>query len=44
MAAKMNTDKTKEGHDLRRKLFRDFDPNGNGYLSLAEVRASKLGH
>ena len=22
---------------IRKKMFKDFDPNGNGYLSLAEV-------
>jgi Ca2+-binding EF-hand superfamily protein len=30
-------DKTPEGIQKRKKLFKDFDPNGNGFLSLAEV-------
>lgn len=30
-------DRTQEGLDKRSQMFRDFDPNGNGYLSLAEV-------
>jgi Ca2+-binding EF-hand superfamily protein len=29
--------KSKEDAEKRKKLFRDFDPNGNGYLSLAEI-------
>ena len=35
--AKLPTDKTPEQRVMRRDLFRAFDPNGNGYLSLAEV-------
>src|SRR5690242_3641046 len=30
-------DKSKESVAKRNKMFRDFDPNGNGYLSLAEL-------
>ena len=29
-------DKTPEQTERRKKMFREFDPNGNGYLSLAE--------
>lgn len=29
--------KDKDSVERRNKMFRDFDPNGNGYLSLAEV-------
>jgi Ca2+-binding EF-hand superfamily protein len=36
-AKKIPIGKTPEDSDKRRKLFREFDPNGNGYLSLAEV-------
>ena len=31
-------DRTKADKEERKKMFRNFDPNGNGYLSLAEVR------
>ena len=34
---KLPTMKTKVGQGKRLALFRSFDPNGNGYLSLAEV-------
>jgi len=35
---KLPTSKTdKEQIQLRKKLFKSFDPNGNGYLSLAEI-------
>lgn len=30
-------ERTPEGLEKRRQLFKDFDPNGNGYLSLAET-------
>ena len=29
--------KNEEQTKLRKKMFRDFDGNGNGYLSLAET-------
>jgi len=35
--AKTPTEKTNEKLKIRRQLFRRFDPNGNGYLSLAEA-------
>ncbi len=35
--SELPTQKTKEALELRKKLFNGFDPNGNGYLSLAEV-------
>jgi Ca2+-binding EF-hand superfamily protein len=31
------TEKTAEQKEKRQALFSTFDPNGNGYLSLAEV-------
>lgn len=34
---KLPTDKTPEQQEKRRKLFAAFDPNGNGFLSLAEI-------
>jgi Ca2+-binding EF-hand superfamily protein len=34
---KLPTDKTAEEKAKRMKMFEQFDPNGNGYLSLAEV-------
>ena len=34
--SKLPLGRDKEGVALRTKMFRDFDPNGNGYLSLAE--------
>ncbi len=36
-AAKLPTGKSNSEKALRDELFRQFDPNGNGYLSLAEV-------
>ena len=30
-------ERTPEGLEKRKKMFRDFDPNGNGFLSLAET-------
>jgi hypothetical protein len=35
--AKLPSDKTAEAKAVRSKLFDQFDPNGNGYLSLAEA-------
>jgi Ca2+-binding EF-hand superfamily protein len=35
--AKMPMEKTPEQNAKRAELFKAFDPNGNGYLSLAEV-------
>ena len=37
LAAKLPVGRSDEDKKKRRKLFNDFDPNGNGYLSLAEV-------
>lgn len=34
--AKLPLEKTEEQKDERGKIFESFDPNGNGYLSLAE--------
>ena len=43
LADKLPWKKTKEHHRRRLELFRDFDPNGNGHLSLAEIdRGVKL--
>jgi len=35
--AKLPTGKCKEDKERRKKMFSQFDPNGNGVLSLAEV-------
>ena len=35
--SKLPLERDQEGVKKRAKLFRDFDPNGNGYLSLAEI-------
>src|SRR5690606_71759 len=35
--SKLPLERNQDGVNKRAKLFRDFDPNGNGYLSLAEV-------
>jgi Ca2+-binding EF-hand superfamily protein len=35
--SKLPTEKTAEQKAKRKELYRGFDPNGNGYLSLAEV-------
>lgn len=35
--AKLPTGKSNEEKARRKQMFRDFDPNGNGVLSLAEV-------
>jgi len=37
VGAQMPIGKDVKSKDIRRKLFRKFDPNGNGLLSLAEV-------
>ena len=34
---KLPFERTDEAKEKRRELFKQFDPNGNGYLSLAEV-------
>ena len=34
---KLPYERTEEAKEKRKKLFAQFDPNGNGYLSLAEV-------
>jgi Ca2+-binding EF-hand superfamily protein len=36
VAAKLPVEKTAEQKEHRRQLFAGFDPNGNGYVSLAE--------
>ncbi len=35
--AKLPYERTDEQKEKRKDLFKQFDPNGNGYLSLAEV-------
>ena len=35
---KMPYKRNKKDKRKRKTLFKQFDPNGNGYLSLAEVR------
>mmetsp|Transcript_81121 Transcript_81121/g.251758 ORF Transcript_81121/g.251758 Transcript_81121/m.251758 type:complete len:463 (+) Transcript_81121:48-1436(+) len=37
ISAKLPFERTKEAFQKRSELFNQFDPNGNGYLSLAEV-------
>eukprot|EP00211_Chloroparvula_japonica_P005757 CAMPEP_0119124000 /NCGR_PEP_ID=MMETSP1310-20130426/3748_1 /TAXON_ID=464262 /ORGANISM="Genus nov. species nov., Strain RCC2339" /LENGTH=376 /DNA_ID=CAMNT_0007113883 /DNA_START=81 /DNA_END=1207 /DNA_ORIENTATION=- len=37
MKAKLPFDRTKEGKERRREIFNEYDVNGNGYLSLAEL-------
>ncbi|BBN12497.1 hypothetical protein MPTK1_5g20600 [Marchantia polymorpha subsp. ruderalis] len=37
ISAKLPYGKTPEAKAKRSELFKEFDPNGNGYLSLAEV-------
>ena len=39
--AKLPYAKNSKEKKARKKLFNQFDPNGNGYLSLAEVRHRK---
>ena len=34
---KLPYERTDEAKEKRRELFKQFDPNSNGYLSLAEV-------
>merc|ERR1719431_425375 len=36
IAEKLPTKNTKDDKEKRKQMFRDFDPNGNGVLSLAE--------
>ncbi len=36
--AKLPYERTDEAQAERKRMFKDFDPNRNGYLSLAEVR------
>ena len=38
---KLPYEQTDEAKKKRRRLFSDFDPNGNGYLSLAEVSSEE---
>ena len=40
--AKLPFQRTDEEKAKRRELFKQFDPNGNGYLSLAEVSKTKF--
>ena len=40
LAAKLPTGKSPEEKQKRDILFKKFDPNGNGYLSLAEIDAA----
>ncbi len=35
--AKLPFERTDEAKEKRKDLFKQFDPNGNGFLSLAEV-------
>jgi len=37
IAGKLPTAKTPEDKKRRKQMFREFDPNGNGVLSLAEI-------
>jgi hypothetical protein len=37
--AKLPFQRTDEEKAKRRDLFKQFDPNSNGYLSLAEVKS-----
>ena len=39
LPARLPTGRNADGKAARRVLFSRFDPNGNGYLSLAEVDA-----
>ena len=38
LAVRLPTGRTDSDRRLRKNLFNSFDPNGNGYLSLAEVQ------
>ena len=40
--AKLPLEKNDEDKAKRQELFKQFDPNGNGYLSLAEVLGDKI--
>ena len=42
--AKLPLEKNDEDKAKRQELFKQFDPNGNGYLSLAEVQRITLHH
>ena len=42
LAVKLPTGTTEADKKRRDKMFRDFDPNGNGYLSLAEIDAALM--
>jgi len=37
VTSKLPSERTPEAKEARKKMFNDFDPNGNGILSLAEV-------
>lgn len=37
ISTRLPTKKDKESRRRRKKMFTAFDPNGNGYLSLAEL-------
>ena len=39
---KLPYERTEEQKKKRMDMFNQFDPNANGYLSLAEVRISKF--
>ncbi len=38
---KLPYERTDAAQDKRKRMFKDFDPNRNGYLSLAEVKYLK---
>jgi len=40
VTSKLPSERTAEGKAARKKMFSEFDPNGNGILSLAEVDKS----
>ena len=40
--SKLPFQRTDEEKAKRQELFKQFDPNSNGYLSLAEVRKTKF--
>ena len=46
--AKLPYERSAEAKEQRRELFKQFDPNSNGYLSLAEVKSyfnnNRFGH
>ena len=39
---RLGTGETEEDENLRKKLWYDFDPNGNGFVSLAEADLAVL--